>query len=185
AARLWWILKIYGHKKISLLNGGLSQYRQLGGALVTEVTESNPGNFTFVGKGVGLEAKRQLVASVLNREGWTIIDARSIEEYLGQVYSKNCKKKGRIPGSMPIDWSYGVDYHGNQKFKAVGELSKMFAAKGITSDKNVITYCRSGVRSAHTTFVLTELLGYPNVYNYDGSWLEWSGIDALPVELKK
>ena len=185
AARLWWMLRINGCENVSLLNGGLQSYLKEGGKLVTDVTETQPGDFTFAGKGVGLEAKRQLISSVLNKENWTIIDARSIEEYMGQIFSRKCKKKGRIPGSLPLDWSYSVDYHGDQKFKSAEELTKIFEVKGIDKEDNIITYCRSGVRSAHTTFVLTELLGYPNVYNYDGSWLEWSSIDNLPVELKK
>mgnify|MGYP003999475581 CR=1 FL=1 len=72
----------------------------------------------------------------------------------------------------------------DQKFKSAEKLVGIFKLNGISKEENVVAYCRSGVRSAHTTFVLTELLGYPNVYNYDGSWLEWSSIDELPVELK-
>lgn len=184
AARLWWVLRINGCDDVSLLNGGWSTFLKSGGKAVTNVTPRNVGDFTFVGRGLGLEAKRQLVESVLNREDWSVVDARSIEEHTGKQYSKNCKRLGCIPGSLPIDWSYAVDYHGDQKFKTVQELSGMYSAKGVKRDKNIVTYCRSGVRSAHTTFVLTELLGYPNVYNYDGSWLEWSSIENLPVELK-
>ena len=184
AARLWWMLRINGSEKVSLLNGGLQNYIKEGGELVTEVTEKKPTAFKFAGRGLGLEAKRQLVSSVLNKDGWTIVDARSVEEYTGKIFSKKCKKKGRIPGSLNIDWSYSVNYHEDQKFKSAEKLVGIFKLNGISKDENVVAYCRSGVRSAHTTFVLTELLGYPNVYNYDGSWLEWSSIDELPVELK-
>ncbi|MBL4624637.1 MAG: sulfurtransferase [Flavobacteriales bacterium] len=185
AARLWWMLRINGCENISLLNGGLQQYKKEGGELVTDVTKRNPGDFKFSGRGLGLEAKRQLISSVLHKEDWVIIDARSIEEHMGQIFSKNCKKMGRIPGSLPLDWAYSVNYHEDQKFKSADALRKIFEIKGVEKEDNIIAYCRSGVRSAHTTFVLTELLGYPNVYNYDGSWLEWSSLDNLPVELKK
>ncbi|MBL4653375.1 MAG: sulfurtransferase [Flavobacteriales bacterium] len=185
AARLWWMLRIYGFENVSLLNGGLQNFLKEGGELVTNVAKRKCGDFTFTERGLGLEAKRQLISSVLKNEDWTIIDARSIEEHMGQIFSKNCKKKGRIPGSLPLDWSYSVNYHEDQKFKSFEELTKIFEVKGVNKEDNIITYCRSGVRSAHTTFVLTELLGYPNAYNYDGSWLEWSSIDNLPVELKK
>ncbi len=184
AARLWWMLRINGSEKVSLLNGGLQNYINEGGELVTEVTERKPTFFKFAARGIGLEAKRQLVSSVLNKDGWTIVDARSVEEYTGKIFSKKCKKKGRIPGSLNIDWSYSVNYHEDQKFKSAEKLVGIFKLNGISKDENVVAYCRSGVRSAHTTFVLTELLGYPNVYNYDGSWLEWSSLDELPIELK-
>ena len=185
AARLWWVLKINGAENIRLLNGGIHQYIEAGGTLVMDIVDRTPGDFTFPdsNNGTNLEIQKDKVLSAVNDIGWTIVDARSDAEYNGEVLSRNCKKKGRIPGSVSLDWSYSVNYHDDQKFKSAQELQDLFSSKGIEKEKRVITYCRSGVRSAHTTFVLTELLGYRNVFNYDGSWLEWSSIDGLPIEV--
>ena len=87
---------------------------------------------------------------------------------------------GHIPGAANIPWAQAVAEDGT--FKPASELKALYEGKGITADKDVVVYCRIGERSSHTWFVLHELLGYPNVRNYDGSWTEWGNVIGVPIE---
>jgi len=111
-----------------------------------------------------------------------LVDARSAEEYEGQLQKAGAKKAGRIPKSIHIDWSEAVDYGNTYTFKPISELEKIYGSIGASKEDTIIVYCHSGVRSSHTSFVLTQLLDYKNVLNYDGSWIEWSYYDHLPFE---
>ena len=95
---------------------------------------------------------------------------------------KGARKAGHIPGSVNIDWAKAVYYNGSKKFRPLEELRTIYA--GLPEDKEhpIVVYCHAGVRSAHTSFVLTQLMGYNRVYNYDGSWLEWSASEGAPIE---
>ena len=107
---------------------------------------------------------------------------RTREEFTGEIQKKGASRKGRIPTSILSDWANSIEYSGDKTIKDPETIRKLLASKGITKDKNVIIYCHSGVRSAHTTFVLTQVLGFENVSNYDGSWIEWSFNESLPIE---
>ena len=111
-----------------------------------------------------------------------ILDTRTIDEFTGERQKRGAMKGGRIPNSIHIDWSDAINYEGDKKLKRIIDLETIY--NQLKTDKNnpVIVYCHSGVRSAHTTFVLTQLLGYKNVKNYDGSWIEWSYFDDLPFK---
>jgi len=95
---------------------------------------------------------------------------------------QGAERSGRIPQSHHIDWMGAIDKTNAHKFKSIDELKYIYAPLIAVKDTPVITYCHTGVRSAHTTFVLTQLLGYTNVKNYDGSWSEWSYYENLPIE---
>jgi thiosulfate/3-mercaptopyruvate sulfurtransferase len=116
-----------------------------------------------------------------------IVDSREDYEFLGtphlskgQItrYKAGAFTRGAIPGARHLNWSESVDLHADHTFKSLADLNHNFRKQGIVPHKNIIVYCQSGVRSAHTTFVLKHLLGYPNVKNYDGSWIEWSYVHA-------
>lgn len=110
-----------------------------------------------------------------------LVDTRSFDEFSGKQQKKGASKAGRIPNSIHIDWAEAINFHGNQKIKSVETLTEFYAKKlKATKNDSIILYCHSGVSSAHTTFVLTQLLGYKNVKNYDGSWTEWSYFNDLP-----
>jgi thiosulfate/3-mercaptopyruvate sulfurtransferase len=124
---------------------------------------------------------------VLARRGHAaFIDVRSPEEYRGEKLApdhlpqEQSQVPGHIPGAANIPWSKAANQDGT--FKSAADLRALYGAAGVTGDKEVIAYCRIGERSAHTWFALTELLGYPNVQNYDGSWTEYGSLVGVPVE---
>ena len=182
SSRLWWILQNYNFTNVKLLNGGIESWRAIEGSLTNEVPVLEPTLFKLPKESSYKYhiSKEQMFSGVLGDV--TILDTRSTDEFSGKYQKKGAFKGGRIPRSQLIDWAHAIDYNGTRKIKSVKELSDIY--KGLTSSKNdtIIVYCHSGVRSAHTTFVLTQLLGYKNVLNYDGSWTEWSYFDNLPFE---
>jgi len=114
-----------------------------------------------------------------------LVDVRSLDEFTGKILSppglpETCQRGGHIPGAKSIPW--GMTCKDDGTFKSADELEKIYASRGVTGDKNIVTYCRIGERSSHTWFVLKYLLGYDNVMNYDGSWTEWGNLVGAPVE---
>jgi thiosulfate/3-mercaptopyruvate sulfurtransferase len=184
AARLWWILKYYGHEKIALLNGGYAEWLRNIGEISTISSSPKLSKYTFKGsENNSIIASIQDVVDGTKKEAVVILDTRTNDEYSGKRKKKGATRAGKIPNSIHVDWVKSVNFEGNMKFKSTEELKNIFEQNGVTDDKAIIVYCHSGVRSAHTTFVLTELMGYKNVRNYDGSWTEWSFFEHLPVEL--
>jgi thiosulfate/3-mercaptopyruvate sulfurtransferase len=123
----------------------------------------------------------------INQPQTELVDVRSPEEYRGELAApahlpqERAQRKGHIPGAVNVPWAKAVAEDGT--FKADEELQQLYASKGVTPDKDVTVYCRIGERSSHTWFVLSELLGYPNVRNYDGSWTEYGSLVGVPIEL--
>ena len=184
AMRLLWILRSYGHHKAAVMDGGKAAWQQAQYPITEEALPAPiPTDYHFTGPVSSLQmASMEDVLAALTDTN-IIIDTREPEEFMGKpyvqqdellYYKKGAFASGAIPGAIHINWSDAVDLDGNHCFKSLRALQYNFTQKGISPDKQIITYCQSGVRSAHTTFVLTELLGYPNVRNYDGSWIEWS-----------
>ncbi len=182
AARLWWVLDIYGFHNVSLIDGGVDGWKAAG--------------FDFQ-RGFGDKAVEQefkfkeredysKLASLDDVKGAAetketpIIDTRSTAEHEGTTTKKGAFRPGRIPSEIFIPWETAVNYEGDKTFKSVEELEKIY---GEFEDGGAIAYCQSGVRSAHTTFVLTQLLGYEGVKNYDGSWIEWSYHKELKADM--
>ena len=133
-----------------------------------------------------IRAFRDDVASGLKNPGRGLVDVRSPQEYTGELIhmvnypQEGAQRGGHIPGAKSIPWAMAADADGT--FKTPEELRQIYRGNDITPDKDVITYCRIGERSAHTWFVLTRLLGYPHVRNYDGSWTEWGNLVRAPIE---
>ena len=186
AAWALWILKYYGHRDVRLLNGGrmkwLAEKREMTSALPsyprTTYTAHSPQS--------NIRAFRDQILSSLGRGGFTLVDVRSPGEYSGDLLApanlpqEGAQRGGHIPGAANIPWSMAVREDGT--FKSAEELRALYEGKGVTPDKEVIAYCRIGERSSHTWFVLSYLLGYPDVRNYDGSWTEWGSLIGAPIE---
>ena len=178
AARLWWILRFYGHQHIKLLNGGLNAWESEGHHLSTEYPQPEPGEYRFLSAADStIHASYPMVKANINNPDIILIDTRGSEEFNGKL-KDGAARGGHIEGAINLDWSTAVDYAGTHRFLDADQLKVNFLAVGIREQTPVITYCHSGVRSAHTYFVLSELLGYRNIRNYDGSWIEWSHVQA-------
>ncbi len=134
---------------------------------------------------LSIRAFRRQVEDSLEAKQGALVDVRSNDEYTGKLLhminypQEGAQRGGHIPGAQNIPWATAANADGT--FKSVEELTSIYGSKGVTSDKPVITYCRIGERSAHTWFVLTQLLDYPNVRNYDGSWTEWGNLVGAPI----
>ena len=189
AARLWWLLKSYGHEKAALLNGGIQAWEMEGNALEEGLSaENTPSAFAFTkeenrGMWIGVEA----LLDEMSSGDVLLLDTRTLEEFSGEKQKDGASLAGTIPGSVHYDWGNAVQMSSSWLLKSEADLGHDLEALGVTPDKNIVTFCHTGVRSAHTTFVLRELLHYPNVRNYDGSWTEWSYLlkhDSLGVPLR-
>lgn len=184
AARLWWVLNTYNFTKVKLLNGGLQAWQKGGGQVTTAIQTRGLSNFKLPAnnKTPHYISKEELSKVLKRNSDWTFIDTRTHDEYSGKRQKLGASKAGRIPNSSFLDWSEAVDYEGTMKFKSLEELAQLYNKLGVAKNDTIVTYCHTGVRSAHTTFVLTQLLGYKNVKNYDGSWVEWSYYRDLPIK---
>lgn len=186
AARLFWILNMYGHTDVVLLNGGIDAWRQKDFPLSTETTSQQlRGNFSFLAKKkkTDLFMTKEHLLHAMQDSNVLILDTRTTAEYAGEKQKKGASRPGKIPGSIHLDWIELVHDKGDYTFKTCEEIEPLLLSRGISPDKKIITYCHSGVRSAHTAFVLMEIMGYPHVANYDGSWTEWSYYKELPITL--
>ncbi len=184
AARLWWLLQNYDYNKVKLLNGGFRAWKALNGAQESKQVSLEPTNFMLPNEGsMSYLVHREELQNLLSTDNkLLILDVRSEDEHSGKRQKSGALRAGRIPKSELIDWSRAIDYHGTHKFLPYDELEVIYGNLGAEKEDTIITYCHTGVRSAHTTFVLSELLGYSNVKNYDGSWSEWSYYKDLPSE---
>lgn len=182
AARLWWVLQVYGFNQARLLNGGMHAWLAEGGPVTTLEPNPVPSTFRLPEAGAsGYLVEADSLADCLAREACIAIDARSTDEFTGKRLKKGASRAGRIPGSHHRDWAGTVHYETDMTFRSREELQKIYAFIPEGDNTEIITYCHSGVRSAHTFFVLTQLLGYERVRNFDGSWIQWSALETAPV----
>jgi thiosulfate/3-mercaptopyruvate sulfurtransferase len=183
AANLWWVLRLAGHKAVTMLDGGYMGWQSQGFATENDAPAHSPTTFKFSQPADSSHyASLEMVRAALHDPKTLLLDTRSLDEFTGRTLKEGALRRGHIPGSIWLDYAAATEEkNGCVVLKSPAALQAMFAAKGVTPDKNIICYCHSGVRSAHTTFVLTALLGFPSVRNYDGSWQEWSQDHALSI----
>lgn len=184
AARLWWLLKVRGHRKVSVLDGGIPHWRALGYPVSMDWVKYKASGYAFPDPSdSSLVATLDDVVSMTGSHRGVLLDTRSDLEHTGAEMKHGAFRAGTIPGSILYDWGNAVAFDKDQCLKDTSELRQQLMALGVHPTDTVITFCHSGVRSAHTTFVLTQLLGMKNVRNYGGSWTEWSYHRELPVQL--
>ena len=182
----FWQLKYYGHQDVRIMNGGRIKWELEGKPFVETKTEVDSVPYLAKEPDESLRAYRDQILKALSESGISLVDVRSPDEYSGLLFApenvpqEGSQRAGHIPGAKNIPWAQATDSDGT--FKSYAELLELYKENGITGEGNTVTYCRIGERSSHTWFVLTQLLGYSNVSNYDGSWTEWGSIVGAPIE---
>jgi thiosulfate/3-mercaptopyruvate sulfurtransferase len=185
AAYTYWYLKYYGHDDVKLLNGPRERWIAEGRPTTTEAPSYPAATFTAKPGDPAIRAVREEVSAALG-DGRKLVDVRSPQEFSGELIAmpgyeqEGAQRGGHIPGAASIPWAQAVREDGT--FKSADELRELYGGKGVLSGDPIIAYCRIGERSAHTWFVLHELLGQPDVKNYDGSWTEWGNLVGVPIE---
>jgi thiosulfate/3-mercaptopyruvate sulfurtransferase len=186
AAYAYWYLKVYGHKDVRILDGGRQKWIDERRELTTDVATPEPRSYVAGEPDESIRARRDQVLQWIGADDRALVDVRSPQEYSGELLAppgyeqEGASRGGHIPTAQSIPWAQAVRDDGT--FKAAADLRELYGSKGVTSDKKVTAYCRIGERSAHTWFVLHELLGFPDVRNYDGSWTEWGNLVGVPIE---
>jgi thiosulfate/3-mercaptopyruvate sulfurtransferase len=187
ASYAYWLLRYLGYGNVKLLNGGRKKWELESRELTMDPPAHASTEFTV--EGPLNERYRALRDEVLDRVrsgDAALVDVRSPEEYRGEKLApdhlpqEQAQVPGHIPGAANIPWAKAANDDGT--FKSADELAALYEAEGVTANRPVIAYCRIGERSSHTWFALTELLGYQDVKNYDGSWTEWGSLVGVPVE---
>ena len=185
AAWAYWQLKLFGHDDVRILNGGRRFWLDNGLPLTTDVPAYAATGYELPEPDFALRAYRDDILPRLGDPTLALVDVRSPAEFNGEIIappgmSETAQRAGQIPGAASMPWAQTVREDGT--FKGADELRDLYAAKGVTADKDVIAYCRIGERSSHSWFVLHELLGFERVRNYDGSWTEWGSLIGVPIE---
>lgn len=185
AAFAYWQLKLFGQDDVRIINGGRKYWLDHGLPITTDEPSYPETGIQLPEPDFGLRAYRDDILPRLGDTELVLVDVRSPAEYNGEIIappgmSETAQRPGRIPGAASIPWGQTVREDGT--FKSPEELKALYEAKGVTSDKDIIAYCRIGERSSHSWFVLHELLGYQRVRNYDGSWTEWGSLIGVPIE---
>ena len=163
AAYAYWYLKIYGHADVRILDGGRQKWIDEGRELTTEAPTVQPASYTAQERDESIRVYRDDVLEGLGRDGRALVDVRSPQEYSGELLAppgyeqEGASRGGHIPTAQSVPWAQAVRDDGT--FKPAGELRELYGGKGVTPEKEVLAYCRIGERSAHTWFVLRELLG--------------------------
>ena len=176
AARAFWFLEFFGHPDPRVLDGGASAWSRQGLTTTTETVLPRKGTWD-VGRVDTRLATWNDVATGLGRDDVVMLDTRSDDEYYGSQV--RARRGGAIPGAVHIEWTQNLDNEG--AFKAAADLQDLYSDRGVTVDREVVSYCQGGYRAAHSYLAL-RLLGYPRVRNYIGSWKEWGDREDLPIE---
>jgi thiosulfate/3-mercaptopyruvate sulfurtransferase len=185
AAYTYWYFKYYGHHNVKLMNGPREKWISEGRATSTDLPAYEEVRFETQPGDQAIRAYREEVMSALDSDT-RLVDVRSPQEFSGELIAmagyeqEGAQRAGHIPGAKSVPWAQAVKEDGT--FKDADDLRELYTSKGVLAGKEIVAYCRIGERSAHTWFVLHELLGEDNVKNYDGSWTEWGNLVGVPVE---
>ncbi|WP_431894335.1 sulfurtransferase [Nonomuraea sp. bgisy101] len=185
AAYAYWYFKLYGHSNVKLLDGGRKKWELDSRELVTEVPERPATTYAAQEQDTAIRAFRDDVLSSIGQ--LNLVDVRSPDEFTGRLKApahlpqEQAQRAGHIPTARNIPWSKAANDDGT--FRSDTELKDLYSGAGVDFGKDTIAYCRIGERSAHTWFVLHEILDQANVKNYDGSWTEYGSMVGVPIEL--
>ncbi len=178
---VYWLMKYFGHDNVSIMNGSLDKWLREGRKTDGVPPKVNSGTYKAANTRNIMHADAAYVLNNLKNKGTVIVDTRGPDEYNGTKPIDYIKSKGHIPGSKNLNF-YPTNRNNDGSYKSVAQLKAVYEAAGVTKDKEIIAYCESGPRAADSYFALKELLGYPNVKVYVGSWLEWGNDAKYPVE---
>lgn len=186
AAYALWLMKYYGHDDARLMDGGRKKWLAEGCPTTTDIPQPAASSYKLGTPNKDLRALRPFVEESVGHNARAMVDVRSPAEFSGELLApasvpqEGSQRGGHIPGAQNIGWGTAVNADGT--FKSRAELDEIYGSKGVTDDKQVITYCRIGERSSLSWFVLKYLMGYDDVRNYDGSWTEWGSSIGVPIE---
>jgi len=185
ASYAYWYFKLYGHQDVKLLDGGRKKWELDSRDLVEEVPSRTATQYTAQPQDTTIRAFRDEVVAAIGAKN--LVDVRSPDEFSGKLLApahlpqEQSQRPGHVPSAKNIPWSKAANDDGT--FKSDAELTELYQSEGVDLTKDTIAYCRIGERSAHSWFVLHELLGQENVKNYDGSWTEYGSLVGVPIEL--
>jgi len=185
AAYAYWYFKLYGHQDIKLLDGGRKKWELEARELSDEPVKREPTSYTAQEQDLSIRAFRDEVVAAIGVQN--LVDVRSPDEYAGRLLApahlpqEQAQRAGHVPTAASVPWSKAANDDGT--FKSNEELKEIYTEAGVDWSKDTIAYCRIGERSSHTWFALQELLGEPNVKNYDGSWTEYGSLVGVPIAL--
>jgi thiosulfate/3-mercaptopyruvate sulfurtransferase len=187
AAFAFWVLKYHGVQNIKLLNGGRKKWLLEDKPVTKDAPTNEKSSYKVGTPDPSLRVYKDYVLQSLRLGDKVLVDVRGPKEFSGEILAppeyptEHAQRGGHIPGARNIPWAQTIN-DADGTFKSRKDIEALYGPKGVSPDKEVITYCRIGERSSHTWFVLKYLLGFPNVKNYDGSWTEWGNSVGTPVE---
>jgi thiosulfate/3-mercaptopyruvate sulfurtransferase len=179
ASGVWFVLTFFGHKEVKVLNGGFRKWLKEGRPVTQEVPQIEKKQF------VAKPQPGMIITSagiMKNKEKFILLDARSFKEYVGDELRGGVARGGHIPGAFHLEWVKVSEKGGLNTFKNPEKLQKVFTDRGITPDKEIVTYCQTGVGRSTDLLLALKLIGYDHIRVYTGSWEDWGNDPALPVE---